>query len=394
MIDLRGKAAIIGIGEVPTGIYPDRPCLASALESCRQAIRDSGLSKSDIEVVIPTGTFFDGWYNTNLIFSKLIEELGLQSTAKLNFQAVAGGASSAAMLTAAVGMVTAGVAKAVLCVHSEKWGSAPLQEIIDKLASFGVSEEFEAPYGLNYNAIAGLVTQRYMNETGTTAEQLASVCVSMRKWSQLNPNAMLRNPLTVEDVLGSKMVSYPLHSRECNVLADGGSAFVVTSAEIAKEATSTPVYVLGLGSAVTHYSLSQEADLTRFGWSKAGKEAFDMAGLTPKDVDIAELYDSYPVFVLIMLEELGLCERGEAGRFVLEGHTWPGGSLPMTTNGGMLAQGHTGTGGGVAVLVEAARQLMGKAGERQVEGARIAVETAVGGTYMDSHVSILGRELV
>ena len=134
-------------------------------------------------------------------------------------------------------------------------------------------------------------------------------------------------------------------------------------------------------------------DLTRLGFYEASQEAYEMAGVGPQDIDIVELYDGYPIYPLITLEGLGICKRGEAGAFVYEGNTWPGGKLPMTTNGGMLGQGHTAAGGGVAVLVEAIRQLMGKAGARQVRDAKIAVESSMGGTFMDSHIVILGREV-
>jgi acetyl-CoA acetyltransferase len=215
----------------------------------------------------------------------------------------------------------------------------------------------------------------------------------MRKWAALNPNAMLRRELSLDEVMSSKPVATNLTSREGNVLADGGAAFIVTSAERAKDLRNPPVYPLGFGSRVCHYGISQDRDLTRLGFPQAAREAYEMAGITARDVDVAEIYDGYPIFPLITLEGLGICERGEAGRFVLEGNTWPGGRMPMTTNGGMLGQGHTAAGGGVAVLVEAIRQLMGKAGARQVKGAKIAVETSLGGTFMDSHVVVLGREI-
>ncbi len=388
-----GELAIVGVGEVPTGVYPDRPCLESALESARQAIEDAGIGRGEIDVVMPAGTFFDAWYNTNLIFSRLVEELGLSGRAKMNLQVVAGGASSSALLEAAGGLVATGKARAVLCVHSEKWGSMPSHEMIDKLATFGISEEWEAPYGLSMNAVGALITRRYIFETGTTEEQVASVCVALRKWAELNPNAMYRKPLTIEEVLSSKMIVTPLHALECNRLADGGSAFIVTEGERANSLGKPVAYLLGSGSVVTHYAVSQERDLAGLGYAVAAREAFAAAGLEPSDIDIAEIYDSYPVFNLIALEQMGFCDAGTAGQFVMEGNTWPGGKLPMTTNGGMLSQGHTGTGGGIAVLVEAARQLMGEAGERQVPGARFAVETATGGTYMDAHVTILGREI-
>jgi acetyl-CoA C-acetyltransferase len=153
------------------------------------------------------------------------------------------------------------------------------------------------------------------------------------------------------------------------------------------------VHILGTSGKVTHFVYSQEKDLTRFGWIEAGKEAFAQAGLTPADIDVAEIYDSYPIYEIITFEGLGFCERGQAGDLFRKGVTWPGGKIPTTTNGGMLSQGHTGAGGGVALVVEAARQLMGKAGERQIDGARFAVETGTGGTYFDSQVTILGTEI-
>jgi acetyl-CoA acetyltransferase len=261
---------------------------------------------------------------------------------------------------------------------------------IDLFATVGMSNEWEIPFGVNFSAIAGFITRRFMHETGTSPEQVAAVCVSMRRWAQLNPNAMYRAPLTVEDVLAGKMLATPIHSLESNMLADGAAAFVVTSPERAADLTHTPAYLLGAAGRTTHYTLAAEEDMARFRYAQAAEEAFGMAGLTPKDVQLAQIYDSYPVFALIALEEVGLVPRGEAGAFVAAGGTWPGGDLPMTTNGGMLSQGHTGAGGGFAILVETFRQLMGKAGERQVD-ATFAVETATGGTYMDAHVAVLGR---
>jgi acetyl-CoA C-acetyltransferase len=393
MGSFKGRVAVVGIGEVPTGKFPERPCLQNAVEACREAILDSGVEKNEVDTIIPTGTFFDRRYNTDMIFSKLVEELGLLNIAKNNFQVFAGGSSSSTMLKTACGLINSGLAKVILCVQSDKTGSAPVQEMIDLFATFGIPDEWETPYGFFMAGTGSLFATRYMHETGTTAEQIASVVVSMRKWAVLNPNAMLRRELSIEEILNSKMVATPFTTREGNVLADGGAAFIVTSAERAKNLPNPPVYPLGFGSRVCHYAISQDMDLTRLGFYEASQEAYEMAGLGPEDIDIVELYDGYPIFPLITLEGLGICKRGEAGAFVYQGNTWPRGKLPMTTNGGMLGQGHTAAGGGVAVLVEAIRQLMGKAGERQVKDAKIAVESSLGGTFMDSHIVILGREL-
>ena len=390
---IRGKIAVAGIGEVPTGKYPDRDFIEAALMASREAILDAGIKKDEIDVVMPTGVIFNRHANTDMVFSRMIDELGLQYKAKNNLMVFNGGSSSSTMLETAGSMIISGLAKVVLCVHTDRLATGiDINEAIDLFATLGISAEFEVPYGLNFSAVAGLITQRYMYETGTTEEEIASVCVSNRKWAELNKNAMFRKPLTIDEVLKSKILSSPLHAKESNVLADGAAAFIVTSWDYAKKITKTPIALLGTGSVCTHYSLAQERDVTRAGYDVASRKAYEMAGVTAKDIDIAEIYDSYPVWSLLTLEGCGLCNRGEAGKFVKEGNTWPGGKLPMTTNGGMLSQGHTGAGGGFAVFVETIRQLMGKAGERQVKNCNIALETSVGGTYMDAYVSVLGTK--
>lgn len=393
MYPFRGKVVVAGIGDVATGKYPERPCIQSALESCREAIQSSGINKDDIDVVIPCGTFFSRRYNVDMVFSQMVEELGLLRKAKTNMQVFSGGSSGPNMLKTAASMIAAGLAETVLCVQSDKVGSAPLQEMIELFAMFGIPEEWESPYGFFMATTGAITATRYLYETGATHEQLASVVVSMRKWAELNPHAMLRRQITLQEIMESKLVATNLTAKEGNVLADGGAAFVVTTLDKAKEVGAKPVFVLGFGSRVCHYSISQDTDLTRLGFVEAGRDAYKMAGVKPGDVDIAEFYDGYPIYPLIALEGLGLCKRGEAGAFVYEGNTWPGGKLPMTTNGGMLALGHTAGGGGVEVLVEACRQLQGGAGQRQVKDAKIAAVTGLGGSFMDSQVVILGTEV-
>jgi acetyl-CoA acetyltransferase len=394
MCALKGKAAIVGIGEVPTGRYPDKGAIYFGVESSRQAIRDAGINKNEIDFVMPTGALYSPTFNMHLVTSRLVEELGLKNV-KTNELVFAGGASGSCMVKTAASLVASGVANYVLCVHTDKLGTGlPTgQEGIDLFATAGVSAEWELMFGQHFSSIAALAMTRYKYETGTTDEHLAAVCVSNRKWAELNPNAFFRKPLTIDEVLSSKMLSTPLRAKQSNMLFDGGSAFIITSAERARDITNTPVYILGEGSRVTHFVYSQVPDITRFGWAEAGKDAFEQAGLTLKDIDVAEIYDSYPIYELITFEELGFGERGRGGEMFLKGNTWPGGKIPTTTNGGMLSQGHTGAGGGVALVVEAARQLMNKAGDRQVKGAKFALETGTGGAYMDSQVTIFGREI-
>ncbi len=393
MSNLKGKIAFVGIGEIPTGRYPEAGAISYAIESAKMAIRDAGINKEDIDYVLPTAALFSPAFNTELVTCRVVEELGLKNV-KRNAQIFAGGSSSTCALEIAASLINSGGASTVLFVHADKLGTGvSLQGGIDLFSTAGISSEWEVPYGQHYSAIAALATNRYKYETGTTDEQLASICVSNRKWAELNPNAFFRKPLTIEEVMASKMLSTPLRAKMSNMLFDGGAAFIVTSAERARDITDRPVYLLGEGGTVTHFVYSQEPDVSRFGWAKAGKMAFEMAGITPREIDVAEVYDSYPIYQLIGFEELGFAERGQGGKMFINGDTWPGGKIPCTTNGGMLSQGHTGAGGAVALMVETVRQLMGKAGDRQVKNARFALETATGGTYMDAQVTILGTEI-
>ena len=394
MSSLKGKAAIVGVGEVPTGRFAEHPAIYHAVESARQAIADSGVNKNDIDFVMPTGAVYNSQFNNDLVTCRLVEELGL-TNARTNEQVFAGGASGSCLVKTAASLIASGVAKNVLCVHADKLGTglAGGQAGIDLFSTAGISGEWEVPFGQHYSTIAALSMNRYMHETGSTVEDMAAVCVSNRKWAEKNPNAFFRKPLTAEEVLSSKMLSEPLTAKMSNMLFDGGSAFVMTSAERAKDVCDRPAFLLGEGSRVTHFVFSQEKDITRFGWKDAARNAFEEAGLTPADIDVAEIYDSYPIYQLITFEEIGLAERGKGGEMFRQGHTWPGGKIPTTTNGGMLSQGHTGAGGGVALVVEAARQVLGRAGERQVPNVRFAVETGTGGTYMDSQVTIFGNEI-
>lgn len=393
MSKLRGNVAIAGIGEVPTGRFPEKGAISFALESARMAIGDAGLTKDDIDYVIPTGALFSGPFSNELATGRIVEELGLKNVRK-NIQVFSGGSSSSNALQMSGALIVAGLARNILFVHADKLGTGVTsQGGIDLFSTAGISSEWEVPYGQHYSSVAALATTRYKYETGCTDEQLSAVCVSNRKWAELNPNAFFRKPLTIEEVMSSKMLSTPLRAKHSNMLFDGGGAFVVTSTERARDLPNTPVYILGEGGVVSHFVYSQEPDLTRFGWAKAGREAFDEAGINPQDIDVAEIYDSYPIYQLLAFEEIGLCERGEAGEIFLRGDTWPGGHIPTTTDGGMLSKGHIGAGGSVSLMIEAARQLMGKAGERQVPDARFAVETATGGTYFDAQVTILGTEV-
>ena len=394
MASIRGKAAIVGIGEVPTGKYPERSFIEQTVSVAEMAIRDAGIPKKEVDTVIPIGVVANPLDNANMVCSILVEELGLGSTAKSNFQIMSGGSSSANSLKVAVSLVLTGLSKAVLVVHSDRLASGlDINSAITTFAKSSISQEYEAPYGFSQLALAGFLQQRYMFDTGTTERQIASVVESMRRWAMLNPNAMMKSIKTADEVLDSPILSSPVRKRMMNVLADGASAYIVTNSTRARELTKTPAYILGVGSRCTNFTVTaQPQDIMKV-WGPAAQDAYKMARIIPSDIDVAEIYDAFPTFILMSMEILGLCERGKAGKFVEDGHTSPGGKLPVSTNGAMMAQGHTGAGGGMAILVEAVRQVMGKAGQRQAKKADIVVETASGGVGMDFHVGVLGKEV-
>ena len=252
--------------------------------------------------------------------------------------------------------------------------------------------EWEWPYGLRLPmGPYAMAANRHMAQYGPPPEQLAEIAVSTRRWASLNPRARYQDPITVEDVLASPMQCSPLHLLDCCLVTDGAGAFVMTSAERARDLRRPPVYVLGAATCHDHLMISQMPDLTVTPGAVSGPNAFAMAGVKPSDVDVLMGYDSFTITALLHLEDLGFCAKGEGGPFVEGGRTGPGGSLPMNTNGGGLSYTHPGM-YGMFLIVEAVRQLRGEAGPRQVPGAEIAVAHGSGMVLSCMSTLVLGTE--
>lgn len=383
----------IGVGELPSGRFPERSFVAALTEVATRALANARVAPAEVDTIllIPCLHSFDD--QADLVFSRMVEELGLAGQAKASLMLHSGGSTSDNAVRIASGLIASGHARTVLVLQAERWGSADLTEMVTMLTLNGIPQEWERPSGLTFNAIGALITQRYMATTESTPEDMAAVCVALRKWAQLNPNAMYRHkPLTVEEVLASRLVADPLHALECPMLADGAAAFVMTSAENARRRADTWVRIAGSGGCVSHYSIGQEPDLAALGWRTAAERAYAQSGWGPEDADFAEVYDSYAAVTTIASEGLGLCPPGEGARWFASGATAPGGSFPMNTNGGLLSAGHTGVGGGTALLIEGVRQLLGAAEpERQIQGCRRAIIGGTGGSYMDAQVLLLER---
>jgi acetyl-CoA acetyltransferase len=248
--------------------------------------------------------------------------------------------------------------------------------------------QFEQIYGGSIPAFYAMVARRYMQEYGTTREQLASVAVNTRAHALLHPNAHMKTPITIDQVLASKPIADPLRILDCCLISDAAGAFVVTSAERARDLRAKPVYLLGIGEKHTHEHIMCAPSLTHFGAAESGRIAYEMAGVGPNDIDVAELYDCFTIVPIIEFEELGFAERGQGGAFFEQGHARIGGKRPVNTHGGMLSHAHAGAAGGLFGIVEAARQLRGGEGARQVSGAELALVHNEGG-ILSSHCTMI-----
>jgi acetyl-CoA acetyltransferase len=324
---------------------------------------------------------------------ELAEQLGISPSWTDSTQA--GGASYEMYVEHAASAIAAGLCETVVIVYA----STPRGSRKRGGGGIGILAtperlEWETPYGIFLPIGAyGLAASRHMAEYGTKAEHLAQIAVDTRQWASMNDRAYARDPITVDDVMNSGYVAEPLHKLEYCLVTDGAGAIVVTSADRARDLAKPPVWVLGAASNHTHSMISQMPDLTTTAGVQSGARAFAMSGLRPSDIDVAELYDSFTITVLLALEDLGFCTKGEGGPFVADGRLGPGGDFPAQTSGGGLSYTHPGA-FGIFLLVEAVRQLRGECGDRQVAGARTAVAHGCGGVLSAAATVVLGAEEV
>jgi len=380
-MSFRGKTAAVGVGLAGIGEAPGLSHLDLTAMAAKQALDEAGLSFDDV----------DGLFAANLqnIFAPLnvAEYLGIRP--KLSEGTQIGGSSPVAHLIWAALALEAGLIDTALITYGSNQRSAA-----GRLLSPSTSEPliYEQPYGPRYPISSyALVTSRHMHEFGTTREQLAAVAVAARGWAQRNPDAFMRDPLTIEDVLAARMVCDPLTVRDCCLVTDGAGAVVLTRADRARDLRQTPVYLLGAAMAHWHRQISETPDITLTSASDTGPRAFAMAGLGPDDMDVLELYDAFTINTILFLEDLGFCPKGEGGAFVSDGRIAPGGSLPVNTNGGGLSCVHPGM-YGIFTVIEAIQQLRGEGGERQVDGARTALSHGNGGHLSSQVTAIWGLE--
>lgn len=372
-------AYIAGVGNTRYGKVEGSSTLSLASEAAHLAMADAGLGVKDIDGVL-TG------YSTTLphimLATVIAERMGIRPVYAHAMQA--GGATGVAMVMLAKLLVDSGQCRAVLALAGENRASGQSRDqSIQTLAQAGHSD-FEVPYGATIPAYYGLLAARYMHQFGVTPADLAELAVLMRRHAGAHPDAHLRTPVTLDDVMASKPIALPLRLLDCCPVSDGGVAVVVT-----REPTGAArVRIRGAGQAHLHQHISCMRDWADCGAAQAAGRAFAEAGMTTKDVDYLAVYDSFTITLAMLLEETGFAPRGGAGAMARDGRFGVAGDLPLNTHGGLLSFGHCGVGGGLAHLVEAQRQLAGKAGARQVKKATTAFIHGDGGV-MSSHVSML-----
>ena len=380
---MRGRVAIVGAAESEEmGKLPHKSAFALHVEAARGALADAGLTKDDVDAVFSAGLW---------MASETAEYMGIRPRYTDGTQI--GGCSFIAHVQHALGAIAAGVCEVALITHGES-GASRIAMPGTRFGADSVRLQFEVPFGLAGPPTGyALAAARHMHEYGTTSEQLAELAVATRRWAALNPRAMMRDPITVGDVLASRMISWPLHLLDCCLVTDAGGAVVVTSAERARSLRRKPAYVLGTGEASTHVMVSQMPDYAFWDAARMSSErAFAMADVTHADIDVAQFYDAFTIVPIMGLEATGFCKPGEGGPFVSGQRTAPGGDFPMNTNGGGLSYQHTGM-YGIFTLIEAVRQLRGECGPRQVPGARVAICHGLGGMFSAAATLIASTEI-
>ena len=379
--------AIVGVAESDIGVVPDKSKFQLSAEASRLALEDAGLSIKDVDGIF-TNIITEGGQFSSMMMA---EYMGI--TPRYTDSTSIGGSSFVVYVEHAAMAIAAGMCEVALICHgstniSDRGGKGgPVSQATDV---FGPTQ-FEEPYGISTVGAYALAAQRHMHEYGTTSEQLAEIAVATRKWACLNPKARMQDPITIDDVMNSRVIASPLHLLDCCLVSDGGAAMILVKSDRAKDFPKPPIYMLGVGSRTDHNIISAMPDLTVTSAKEAAAAAFTMAGVTPDEIDVVEIYDAFTINTILFLEDMGFCPKGEGGNFVSNGNIAPGGSLPVNTNGGGLSCVHPGM-YGMFLMIEAVQQLRGECGDRQVADAKLAACNGNGGFLASQVTAVFGTE--
>ena len=379
------RVAIVGAALSDIGRVDDKTPFELVFQGTKRALDDAGLTKDDI------GGFMSSGLGT-LAPIEVAEYLGIRPT-WVDSTSV-GGSTWEFMVEHAMAAIAHGLTDVVVLAYGSTT-RADLKQRRRRGANLAFSSrgpsQFDSPWGHTLISKYAMTARRHMHEFGTTIEQLAEIAVSARYNASLNPDAYYRDPITIDDVQNERMMADPLTKRHCCIRSDGGGAVVLASEERARDCAKAPVWILGTGEAISHTTMSEWEDMTESPCVRSGELAFARAGVTPDDVDVCQLYDAFTIGVLLTLEGLGFCKKGEGGPFVEDGKLRVDGALPTNTDGGGLSHCHPGM-RGMFLLVEGARQLRGECGPRQVPGAELCCVNGTGGWFSSASTVILGRD--
>ncbi len=376
-MSLRGETAVVGVGLTEFDGLPGHTHMEIMAKAIDKAITDAGIQKDEI----------DGIFSANFVEMltplTVAEYLGINPTYMDGTNT--GGSVFVNSMQSAAAALTLGLCNVALICYGSNSATGPFTH---PPAMHTVEDVYRPRNPITPYALAA---NRHMHEFGTTREQLAEVAVSARAWAQLNPAATMREPLTVEDVVNARMIVDPLGKFDCCLISDGGAAMIMVRKDRARDFPKKPVYMLGVGSRTDHNLISCMPDLTTTAAKEAAAAAFAMAGVSPADIDVVELYDAFTINTILFLEDMGFCKKGEGGAFVSNGNIAPGGSLPVNTNGGGLSCVHPGM-YGMFLMIEAVQQLRGECGERQIDNARLAACNGSGGFLASQVTAIFGTQ--
>lgn len=380
--------AVIGIGKTPFGAFPDKDLLSLTTEAIQKSLKDANTQPSAVEAFYLGNFAGPSFAGQNHLAPYIASGAGITGVPCTRFEAAC--ASSGSAFFHAWSSVAAGIYDVVLAAGVEKMTSQPTPKVTEILASAGdINGEIRA--GATFPALFAMIARRHMHEYGTTREHLAAVAVKNHANGAKNPDAHLKKIITKEQALAGKPVADPLTIFDCSLISDGAAAVILCPLERAHEFTSKPIRVLGIAQTSDSLALDQKESVTTFAAvAKAGEKAYRMAGISPKDIEFAELHDCFTIAEIIASEDLGFCPKGQGGPFCLEGHTSLTGSKPINTSGGLKSKGHPVGATGVAQLVDIAIQLRGEAGERQLQKHSLGLAQNLGGSGATCVVTILG----
>jgi acetyl-CoA C-acetyltransferase len=383
-----GKVAIIGVGQTKFGKRSDASIREIAFEAFKEAVEDAGIMKGEIEAsVVCSGSHYD---KQRTPAGVIAEYLGLNPQPTYNVDAVC--ASSGVGVRNAYALINSGLHDIVAVIGFQKMTELRSDEIQEVMGRSG-DVMWESPFGPTMPAYFATYANAHIHKYGTTEDQLAKVAVKNHFYATKNPKAMFQKEVTVEEVMKSRPIATPLKQYDCCANSDGAAVLILAGEEKARKTTDTPVWIAGLGLASSPMSLTGRGlSLTSFTCSvEAAKQAYQMADITPKDVDVAEVHDCFTITEIINYEDLRFCERGQGGKFAEEEQTYLGGEIPVNVDGGLLAKGHPVGATGASQIRSLVHQLRGEAGQTQVKGAEIALAHNLGGIGMYCAVTILKR---